>query len=382
MDGFSPDASPLRVLQVVNVRWFNATAWYGLFLSSLLREAGHDVRVLCPAGTEAYAKACEMGFSPLGPNLNSANPFTLGAAYGRMRDLVREFRPHIVNCHRGESFLLWGMLKRSGGFRLVRTRGDQRPPKGNCVNVLLHAKVADAVIATSSGIAQNLRDILRVPADRVHAIRGGVDTRRFFPDPRKRAETRAQWGIGPETRAIGLVGRFDAVKGQKELIAAYARLRRSMGGKTPDSRLVLAGFSTSTTDAEDIRRRAEEAGVADSVIFPGRCNDVRGLMNALDLGVVASLGSETIARVALEIMACGIPLIGTRVGVMPDLLCDGALVPPGDEEGMAAALGRFMTEPAFGEGLRAEQRERMRDLTGEAFLARTLEVYRAVLACP
>ena len=39
-------AAPLRVIQVVNVRWFNATAWYGLFLSRLLKDAGHEVLVL------------------------------------------------------------------------------------------------------------------------------------------------------------------------------------------------------------------------------------------------------------------------------------------------------------------------------------------------
>lgn len=60
----------LRVIQVVNVRWFNATAWYGLFLATLLREAGHEVRVLCPAGTECCDKAREMGLDPEPLDLN------------------------------------------------------------------------------------------------------------------------------------------------------------------------------------------------------------------------------------------------------------------------------------------------------------------------
>lgn len=379
MDSFSPD-SPLRILQVVNVRWFNATAWYGLFLSSLLREAGHDVRVICPAGTESFTRARDAGFEPLPLDLNSSNPLRIGAAYGRMRALVREFRPQIVNCHRGESFIFWGMLKQVAGFGLVRTRGDQRSPKGNWPNITLHRAVADAVIATSSGIAASVRDILRVPDERVHTIFGGVDTRRLYPDPEGRAAMRARWGIGQETTAIGLVGRFDAVKGQRELIQAFARLLRNEGEGAVDLRLVLAGFATSSTGEEDVRGWAEEAGITGKVIFPGRCEDVRALMNALDLGVVASLGSETIARVALEIMACGVPLIGTRVGVMPDLLDDAALVPPGDEEGMAGILRRFVVEPRFGNELRTAQRARMAGLTEKEFLERTLAVYRQVCA--
>ena len=58
-------------------------------------------------------------------------------------------------------------------------------------------------------------------------------------------------------------------------------------------------------------------------------------LRALDVGVVASLWSETIARAALEIMACGRPLVSTSVGVMPDLLPASALVAPGDVDALA-----------------------------------------------
>ena len=134
----------LRIIQVVNVRWFNATAWYGLFLSRLLREAGHEALVLALPGTEAFAKAEAMGLEPAPLNLNSGNPLVLAGELRRLRALLREFKPHVVNCHRGEGLLFWGMFKALGHpFALVRTRGDQRPPKGNLPNRLLHARLAD-----------------------------------------------------------------------------------------------------------------------------------------------------------------------------------------------------------------------------------------------
>ncbi|MCC8193774.1 MAG: glycosyltransferase family 4 protein [Deltaproteobacteria bacterium] len=367
----------MRIVQVVNVRWFNATAWYGLFLSSLLREAGHTVRVICLPDTDSFARARDMGLDPEPLDLNG--PTAPVKAFGPLKRLVRDFSPHIVNCHRGESFLLWGLLKAAGGFGLVRTRGDQRPPKGNLPNVLLHAKAADAVIATSSGIAAGVRRILRVPEDKVHVIYGGVDTGRFHPDAKAREAMRAALGLSSGEKAVGLVGRFDTVKGQKELIAAFARLREQMGGTARGLRLVLAGFGTSSTGEEAVRAWVREADIGESTIFAGRCDDVNALMNALDLGVVASLGSETIARVALEIMACGVPLIGTRVGVMPDLLADDALVPPGDVNAMATALCRFAADAAFGETLRLEQGRRMAHLSGKDFLQQTVRVYRDVL---
>lgn len=375
-DSFRPE--PLRIIQVVNVRWFNATAWYGLFLSTLLREAGHEVRVLCLPDTDSFDKARAMGLEPEGVPLNSGNPLAIPGLLRRLGGIIREFRPHIVNCHRGESFLLWGMLQKSGCFGLVRTRGDQRPPKTNYPNIALYGKVADAVIATSTGIAESLRSNLHVPENRLHIIFGGVDTRCFFPDAEGRARMRDAWGLDVSHRAVGLVGRFDAVKGQKEMIASFARFLSVAGPDASRYRLVLAGFATSSTSEETVRGWVSDAGIASNVIFPGRCEPVRELMSALDLGVVASLGSETIARVALEIMACGVPLAGTRVGVMPDLLEAQALVPPGDTEAMAAILARFATDGVFERELLATQKNRMRTLRERDFLDQTLAVYQGV----
>lgn len=377
--------APLRIIQVVNVRWFNATAWYGLFLSKLLRDAGHEVLVLGLGGTESFAKAEQWGLSPVPLNLNTANPARLAFLAGRLRGIVRDFRPHIVNCHRGESFFLWAALKLLEGesaYRLIRTRGDQRPPKKGRINSFMHTSLADAVIATSSSIAVAFRDRLRLPPERVHTVYGGVDTRVFYPDFAGRVSTRAALGLEPEDIAVGLVGRFDAVKGQKELIRAVAVVREALGAKANRLRLVLAGFATASTSEDDVRGWIRDAGMEGNVLLPGRRADVRGLLNALDLGVVASLGSETIARVALEIMACGVPLIGAAVGVMPDLLSPEALAEPGDEHGMAALLGRFLTEPEYGDRLRAEQAGRMRALSERDFLEETLAVYRQTLNRP
>lgn len=376
-----PD-TPLRIVQVVNVRWLNATAWYGLFLARILRDAGHDVRVIGLGGTDSFAKAAAWGLNPIDCPFNSSNPIRIAEAYGKIRRLVREFAPHIVNCHRGEGFILWSMVKSAYSgipFALIRTRGDQRLPRGGIINRYLHTDAADAVIATSSSIAKSMDSILHVPAARVYTVHGGVDTGTFYPDPEGRAKMRASLGLGAGHTAVGLVGRFDAVKGQKELIHAFARMREKMGEKAAGARLVLAGFATPSTSADAVKGWAGAANVAEAVIYPGRCDDVRGLMNALDVGVVASLGSETIARVALEIMACGVPLIGTRVGVMPDLLQTDALVPPGDEEALAGALCRFMADASYGPELCHVQGERMKSLSEKEFYAQTMRVYRSAM---
>lgn len=364
----------MRTIQVANVRWFNATAWYALYLARLLNAAGHETLCLTLPGSETAAKAAEWGLPQESLDLNAKNPLAQTALYPRLKSLLAEWRPDVVNCHRGEAFLHFGLLRRSmRSFGLVRTRGDQRPPKANRINRWLHARAADAVVATNSRMLRHFLDAFGLAAEHVRLIPGGVDTARFAFDPDGRERVRAEFGYGPEHLALGLLGRFDAVKGQQELIAAFARLARR-----PDMahlRLLLVGFPTATTQAE-VEGWIAASGASERIRITGERPDVAACISALDLGVVASLWSETIARAALEIMACGVPLVGSDVGVMPDLLSADALAPAGDVDALAGLLARACAGPDLRRALRAEQARVVGRLRGEDFLAATLDLYQ------
>ena len=99
-----------------------------MYLSRLLLEAGHETLVLVLPDTLAEAKGREWDLPMRRMLLNTVTPWGIIGLYAELKALVREFRPRVVNCHRGEAFILWGLLKKElGSFRLVRTRGDQRP---------------------------------------------------------------------------------------------------------------------------------------------------------------------------------------------------------------------------------------------------------------
>ena len=365
----------LRTVQVVNVRWFNATAWYGLELSRLLNAAGHETRVLGLAGTESFEKAVDMGLRPEPISAAAGNPLTWPVLAARLLALCKAFRPHIVNAHRGEAFALLGGLKKAGGYALVRTRGDQRLPKNTRANRYLHDSVADAVIATNSRMARHFVEVMGVAPAHVHTILGGVNTRRFAFDPAGRAAVRARYGFAETDRVVGLLGRFDRVKGQKESLEALARLKAQ---GLANARLLLLGFPTDTSLAE-VEGWISQLDLAREVVITGQVDDLTAHLSALDVGLVASLWSEAIARAALEIMACGVPLVSTDVGVMPDLLAPQALSAVGDAAAFTALLGRAVTNVAFCESLRAEQALTMHDLSSERFLQKTLAVYQRVL---
>lgn len=366
----------MKILQIINVRWYNATAWYALYLSRLLAEAGHDVVVAVQPGTPPETKAREMGLESTRLDLNTSNPLRLARTMADMVRLLREFRPDVVNCHRGEGFFLWGILKKLGmGFQLVRTRGDQRRPKADFFNRWLHKNVASAVVVTNQRMARHFLSTMKTPPKGVWLIHGGVDTEVFRYDDAGRARVRKEFGFGPEHVVVGLLGRFDRVKGQKELIEAVAELRRQ---GLDHLRLFLIGFETSTRLGQ-VQGWIEKNGISDITSISHRRDDVAACISALDIGVVASLWSEAIARAALEIMACGRPLLSTDVNVMPDLVPEEALYPAEAPAALTPLLRRAATDQEFLESLRAAHKVTMSQLTGDDFLNRTLNLYKSLL---
>ena len=365
----------MRIFQVINVRWFNATAWYAITLSRLLADAGHEVLVLTQAGTDCERMAQSLGLRTESVDLNTTNPVRFVRATGHIIQLLQTHRPDIVNCHRGEGFFLWGLLKLAGfPFKLVRTRGDQRPPRSDALNRWLHASVADAVVVTNRRMADHFLKKMRTPGKGVWLIHGGVDTAAFAFDPEGREAVRAEFGFGPDDTVVGLLGRFDRVKGHRELIRAAAKLRAS---GLPGIKLFLIGFDTAMT-RDEIDAEIKSSGMEDITRISGRRDDVTACISALDVGVVASLWSETIARAALEIMAAGRPLVSTSVGVMPDLVSAPALVEPGDENGLAAAIAEVSKEPARTQVL-DRQKRLLSQLTLDEFLKRSLNLYHSLL---
>ena len=364
----------LRILQVVNVRWFNATAWYGLRLSRLLQDAGHDVRVICLEGTACFHEAQKMGIDPIPLDINSLHPLRLVKGLRKLIELLRDFSPDIVNCHRGEGFVFLALLKKLGfPFALVRTRGDQRPPQKSFINHYLHNSVSDALIVTNSPMRDRFIHTFSTPLEHVHTVLGGVDTKKFTYSKAGRARVRQELGITEKEQVVGLLGRFDTVKGHATLIQAASLLK----DRFPHIRLMLAGTDSALTH-EELRTMAEEACLKNT-LFPGKCADVPACISAMDIGVVASIGSETIARVALEMMSCGIPLIGTTVGVMPDLLPQWALVPPEHPADLASCLAKVLESEQQKELLLRWNKDMLATVSDESFLTKTLHVYELAM---
>jgi sugar transferase (PEP-CTERM/EpsH1 system associated) len=228
-------------------------------------------------------------------------------------------------------------------------------------------------------LSQELGDYLShqvgVAESKLRPICNGVDVERFIPGGKKNREAVLPQGFADQdSLLIGCVGRLEAVKDQLTLVQAFNELCLHR----PDDkrlRLVLIGDGSLR---DKIKGLVAQEGILDRVWLAGTREDVPQLLSALDVFVLPSL-AEGISNTILEAMACGLPVVATRVGGNEELVVGGEtgfLVPRADPQAMASALLDYVDHAA----LRATHGTAARARAEGAFsidrmVSRYLEVY-------
>jgi glycosyltransferase involved in cell wall biosynthesis len=231
---------------------------------------------------------------------------------------------------------------------------------------------ASAIIATSPNYLDT-SPTLSPYRDRCHVIPYGIPLEPFaFRDEARVRAIRAEHG----ERLILSIGRLVYYKGFEYLIRAMSRI---------NGKLLIIGDGP-------LRRRLEQlaraAGVLDRVGFLGEMQNEETIpfYQAADLFALGSIArSEAFGIVQLEAMACGKPVVNTRLDSgVPFVSLDGVTgltVPPQDSDALAAAINRLLDDPSlrvrYGEAARRRVRE---EFSIEVMMRRTLELYRQALS--
>jgi glycosyltransferase involved in cell wall biosynthesis len=178
-----------------------------------------------------------------------------------------------------------------------------------------------------------------------------------------------------EAIVIGGIGRLDPVKGYDSLIQVVARLVAEF----PNVILALAG---SGPDRERLNRIARESGIESRVRFLGFHADVRPVYQAFDVFAMPSL-SEALPYAVLEAMASGLPVVGTIVGGVPEIIVPGEtglLVPPRDPNALAESLRILLRDAGLRARMGTAGRERvMRHFHERDMVRRTMDLYRSMV---
>ncbi len=214
---------------------------------------------------------------------------------------------------------------------------------------------ADAIVAVSEGVKDDLARALGLPSDGIHTIYNPVVTPSIHESAL--APVSHPWFSGRGAPVVLAVGRLNPRKDFATLLRAMKRVRSAC-----DARLVILGEGDQRAHLLDLARSLD---IADAVDLPGFESNPFAYMARASAFALSSKG-EGLGNVLIEALACGCPVVSTDCPSGPsEILQDGtfgALVPVGDDEAMANALIETIEKPPP----QAVLRQR-----GEAFLVET-----------
>jgi len=235
----------------------------------------------------------------------------------------------------------------------------------------------DGIIAISESTKRDIISWFRVPEEKVIVIYPAQ--RALFRVLNDRANVDKMRSKYKLSNMILYVGGMAVHKNLITLIKAFFLLKQ---GKGIPHRLVVVGGQYHTHNETRVLDLVSDWGPQE-VIFTGVVSDedLVALYNAADLSVLPSL-YEGFGLVALEAMACGVPVVASRAGALPEVIGDaGILVDnPTNESELAAAMDRVLSDQALKQKLMAAGLQRASHFSWENTAQSTLEVYQEIVS--
>ncbi len=275
--------------------------------------------------------------------------------YRQLAAQIRDDGVQVVQSHLpGANF--WALLLAERGVCAVaatvhNTRefdyGDQDNPVRRRLRHLAYRRIlkrCDATVAVSEEVGTCLLAELGVPTRyprRLEVVTNGVDVPPPLPDA-ERAAVRARAGVPAGWPLMVAAGRLTPQKDFATLIAAAAQLR----DQGVAFHAVIGGEGELRADLE---RAVAERGLGDRVRLPGVLPDLRGYLRAADVFVLPSRW-EGLPLVLLEAMACGLPVVCTRIEGLAELVEGGGagvVVPAADPAALAGGVRRLLDDESL-----------------------------------
>lgn len=292
-------------------------------LAAQLVRGGHTVYLLSPEGPMAEAYRATGACIREVPLLQR-QPLAGWLATVRV---LRTLDVEVIHAHAGLELVLAACVARPRTPRVFTNHGYTVSFDYWKDALLLPALATHTVSVSRSEAERLVRYGAR--ADGLTVIHNGIVP--LQPNAAARERLRHEWAIPAGHMLVGVVGRLEPQKGHMVLLDALLRLR--------DLPLYAVLIGTGSLLAT-LRRRAQELGIGDRLCFAGPYQPVEEALSALDVFAFPSLW-EPFGLAALEAMSCGLPLVASRVGGLPEFIehkYSGLLVPPGDAKALAAAL--------------------------------------------
>lgn len=308
----------MKIIQILNSPNWSAASAYCINVSYELIRLGHQVLLMTEPGypLEQAQKLGILCDSKL--RLNEHSLFSYINSLKHLKKTIKSFKPDIVSAHMNECSWMPGFVAKIVYPKAIvaRVRTDIAAPNKNIFNLLVNHKWTDHIICGSELHKKVCCNNLFLSPDKISVIYGCVDANRFSP-LNNASEVRQKLNLSDKDFVVCLLGRLSPIKGHE-----YALKAISLLNDIPNIKLLCIGYEAERT-LEWLKNEAKRLNISNKLLYIAQCDNLPEVLNAIDVGIITSLGSEANSRATLEYMACGKPVVVSDVGVLPELVSEG-----------------------------------------------------------
>jgi N-acetyl-alpha-D-glucosaminyl L-malate synthase BshA len=314
------------------------------------------------------------------PLFEQSSPYALALAVKQHEVAVREnldlMHVHYAIPHAATAWLAKQMMKEQRDLKIVTTlHGTDITLVGQDPSYFTLTKFSieqsDAVTAVSAYLREETYKAFGCAGCDVVVIPNFINPGEYHPA----TEPAGRRALGPAGHRILVhVSNFRPVKRLLDVVHIFAGVRKAM-----PATLVLVGDGPDRDPAE---HEVDRLGLKRDVRFLGKVDNVADVLRGGDLFLLPS-ATESFGLAALEAMACGVPVVASAAGGIPEVVIDGEtgfLAPPGDVERMTERALAVLTNSAERERLKRNAAARALEFAAERVVPRYERLYESVLA--
>lgn len=290
-----------------------------------LTDSGIDVNLI----TASPAEGTDIPQVTIAGNHTGAWRYLL--TVGHVMRVVEDINPDIVHCHYATSYGLWGANIRFHPLIISAWGSDITVTPKNSITARLitrrNLKAADRICATSEYLSSKIVDLVPAVAGNIDIVPFGIDTDIFVPSVDR--------GFDPDHITVGTARALETTYGLDILIKAFASIRLRYG----NAKLKIVGDGPELQSLESL---VSDLELGESVEFRGRLksSEMPEFIGSLDIFAMPSR-EESFGVAALEAMSCGVPVVASNVGGLPEILDNGncgRLVEPNNPDAFSDAI--------------------------------------------
>lgn len=276
----------------------------------------------------------------------SKAPWKLFLAEWRLLRLVYQLNPAVIHCFLPLITFMGSLAGRIARVPLVVTSRralgthQRRHPVLRPLDRVA-ARISHRVTVNSQAVWNDMIKREHVDASKLVLIYNGVDTRLFEAALSCRKDVRRGLSLKADAKIMVVIANLIPYKGHSDLLMAAREVIR----RFPDAVFLLVGEDRGIQGK--LERHAAYLGIAESVRFLGRQDNIPGLLAASDISILPS-HEEGFSNVILESMAAGLPVVATDVGGNREAVLDGKtgwLIPPKKPRALAEKIMDLLKDP-------------------------------------